>query len=1059
MIICLIGACTAWGCSEANGPKSCLTRIDCEKNEICSNSICTPDPCKNGEKDAGESDIDCGGKCDRCEVGRACTDHTDCATQTCENSVCIDPESACSAPGQGDLLIAELYNAIKTNAQFDDMKSTQTEFIEIYNASGRDVSMSKLRVDCLRTDSDKGTVVSIPVNTAACLPANHALLLSYTPFDQNDLPEEILSIQALTKEGLFINTGAYACDLIWSDQSGDVTIHQATAPTPKNGVSDVLEPLSPDNTTLSHHDETSSNYTPGYCTNGTRYINGCQSTCDNGKKDDRETDIDCGGAVCEPCGADKTCSKDSDCTSNSCVDGLCAKVDCRTNESVCGSGFCDKNTGDCYRCDDGIQNGDETDVDCGGAVCAACGRGQSCSTDADCRTWQCDNGVCVGTEIVCETPQIGDLKIAEIFNYVSAKTPMSVYKTNGETQNQVEFIELYNATDHAIDLSKLSLQLTRTDNAKQESFSLPLQRCISAHQAVVISGSAIAGLPDDVMNIILLNESNALVNNAKYKAELIDQNETVIHSVTELESPQSQTSSALDLSNLNDNNVDSLVAHSSLNENLKHSPGYCSNGALYIDLCADTCTNNKKDNDETDVDCGGSCSPCGENMACLSDTDCEADLSCQANICQSDGCQTPQKGDLAISEVFNYIKKNETMQMFNTKSEQLQAEFIEIANLTDQKLRLSGMTLKLIKLSDNSEKSYPLSECIEPSNAAVITAADLNADDLPDGVLVIHPESFAASNAITNTQKYRYELLLNDTLIAAAADSDLPLERVSSVPENYSDTSDIVDLLPHNAVNENLSHSPGYCTNGALFTDKCVDTCNNNKKDGSETDVDCGGTCQPCDNDKNCTQGSDCRSGVCNADKCLAVVMFDLQADDLVINEIMGSPDTNKMFDTQPAAQQCEFVEIVNTTDKSASLSGISLQYGKSKDEASKYKTINLSDIGTLQAYGAIVLAENKCDIPVPDGVIFKAALPASSITNGEPYIFRLTDGTHQTTDVTRNGNSNTKTKGVSQNRNPDRSPLNPALVLHNTLDDSENTLANSPGYCANQKLFKNQCK
>lgn len=45
-------------------------------------------------------------------------------------------------------------------------------------------------------------------------------------------------------------------------------------------------------------------------------------------------------------------------------------------------------------CDDGTLNQDETDVDCGGAVCAACGLGEVCKTPMDCETESCIMGLC-----------------------------------------------------------------------------------------------------------------------------------------------------------------------------------------------------------------------------------------------------------------------------------------------------------------------------------------------------------------------------------------------------------------------------------------------------------------------------------------------------------------------------------------------------------------------------------------------------------------------------------------------------------------------------------------
>lgn len=45
-------------------------------------------------------------------------------------------------------------------------------------------------------------------------------------------------------------------------------------------------------------------------------------------------------------------------------------------------------------CYNGIRDGDETDVDCGGTLCARCQSGQQCSGDIDCWPGVCVSGVC-----------------------------------------------------------------------------------------------------------------------------------------------------------------------------------------------------------------------------------------------------------------------------------------------------------------------------------------------------------------------------------------------------------------------------------------------------------------------------------------------------------------------------------------------------------------------------------------------------------------------------------------------------------------------------------------
>lgn len=46
-------------------------------------------------------------------------------------------------------------------------------------------------------------------------------------------------------------------------------------------------------------------------------------------------------------------------------------------------------------CRDGVRNGTETDVDCGGGTCPRCSDGQSCQEANDCRSGTCRSRQCV----------------------------------------------------------------------------------------------------------------------------------------------------------------------------------------------------------------------------------------------------------------------------------------------------------------------------------------------------------------------------------------------------------------------------------------------------------------------------------------------------------------------------------------------------------------------------------------------------------------------------------------------------------------------------------------
>ncbi|MCZ7687100.1 MAG: hypothetical protein M5U28_53485 [Sandaracinaceae bacterium] len=79
-----------------------------------------------------------------------------------------------------------------------------------------------------------------------------------------------------------------------------------------------------------------------------------------------ETDVDCGGAACPPCGDGQACAADGDCVSDRCgADGTCAAA----------------------ACGDGTQNGaEECDAGSGGAPA------ESPTCDADCTAASCGDG-------------------------------------------------------------------------------------------------------------------------------------------------------------------------------------------------------------------------------------------------------------------------------------------------------------------------------------------------------------------------------------------------------------------------------------------------------------------------------------------------------------------------------------------------------------------------------------------------------------------------------------------------------------------------------------------
>ncbi len=119
------------------------------------------------------------------------------------------------------------------------------------------------------------------------------------------------------------------------------------------------------------------------------------SSCANGEQDGDETDVDCGGPWCAACPTGSTCAIGVDCLSDHCVEDTCAPPGPPTcHGSPCGE--------EPASCTNGIQDGDETDVDCGGS-CFPCFTGGGCVSESDCANGEaCVAGICTPPAGGCE---------------------------------------------------------------------------------------------------------------------------------------------------------------------------------------------------------------------------------------------------------------------------------------------------------------------------------------------------------------------------------------------------------------------------------------------------------------------------------------------------------------------------------------------------------------------------------------------------------------------------------------------------------------------------------
>lgn len=109
------------------------------------------------------------------------------------------------------------------------------------------------------------------------------------------------------------------------------------------------------------------------CVDGVGPICGPGMICDNLRCAPADPCLDkfCGGP-CQLCAIGYQCEIDTDCMSGKCVGGKCQAP----------------------TCDDGLKNGDEEDVDCGGPTCGPCADDKGCVWPSDCQSDVCIAGKC-----------------------------------------------------------------------------------------------------------------------------------------------------------------------------------------------------------------------------------------------------------------------------------------------------------------------------------------------------------------------------------------------------------------------------------------------------------------------------------------------------------------------------------------------------------------------------------------------------------------------------------------------------------------------------------------
>ena len=338
------------------------------------------------------------------------------------------------------------------------------------------------------------------------------------------------------------------------------------------------------------------------------------ATCVDGVQNQGEAGVDCGG----PCPA---------CAAATCVDGVQnqgeAGVDCGGPCPACSAGTCAdgvQNQGeagvDCggpcpacapaATCSDGVRNQDESDVDCGGR-CPTCGNGAACGLPADCASGICASGTCSAPAPSCTDEETsGDETDVDCGGTCP---PCATGASCG----------VANDCDSAVCAGGTCQDPTCSDGVR------------NGFEADVDCGPGCDGCADGA----------ACGFDQDCASGICDDGTCVSCDDGE----RNGTESDVDCGG---EDCGACTLGDSCGGASDCVSGACSGGVCVCDGdddCGDgtcgvggqcqlpTCSDGKRNQDETDVDCGGSCPPCGLGDGCVVQSDCQPRFECYGGGC------------------------------------------------------------------------------------------------------------------------------------------------------------------------------------------------------------------------------------------------------------------------------------------------------------------------------------------------------------------------------------------------------------------------------------------
>ncbi len=377
------------------------------------------------------------------------------------------------------------------------------------------------------------------------------------------------------------------------------------------------------------------------------------------------------------------CNKDA-------TTAVSAPVSCETSDDCEEGHDCEDNV--CTSCDDGVKNGDETGVDCGGSCKDACEDDDECEEDDDCgKGYVCKKGVCKKkkTDTEEDKPSCSDDKK----NGDETDVDCGGGKCDKCAENK-------HCSENSDCLS---------DNCEDGTCKIKIDPCADGEKTgdesdVDCGGSCSTKCADG-------KTCNAAEDCASNMCDGV--------CISCADGTKNGNESDIDCGGSCDTKCADGKACNSGED--------CANGFCDGNVCT-SCSDGVLNGDEADIDCGGRCGAnCAVDKPCHSDNDCET-YNCGESLCKAIDCQdTAEPGDIIINEVFANPDPEAKMEHSNNK----QMKYIELYNKTEKTLQLYNLSLTF------GGNEVHAKGCLAPQSYLVIhpaeqtlTALDLDAKTL-----------------------------------------------------------------------------------------------------------------------------------------------------------------------------------------------------------------------------------------------------------------------------------------------------------------------------------------